>query len=63
VCESCPFFVFVFSVDLILFFCVVTVCLDFVCVFAGSYYFARLLVLKSILFVSSSVLMEVSAFW
>jgi hypothetical protein len=65
-CEGCPFLSsgFVLSVGLILVgFCVVFPGLDSVSVFEGSYYFARLIVLKSILFVSASVLMEVSAFW
>ena len=66
-CESCPFCVFGFFPPVVLilwfFFCVVSVGLDFVRVFAGSYYFARLVVLLSSMFVSCSVLMEVSAFW
>jgi hypothetical protein len=61
VCEGCPFF----SVGLILavfflcYICTFRFCMSFV----GSYYFAPSVVLKSILFVSIWVLMEVSAFW
>jgi hypothetical protein len=44
------------------FFCAVFAGLDFVWVFAESYYFVRLVVLKFILLVSALVLMEESAF-
>ena len=64
VCEGCPCFVFVAFIGLFLvFFCVVFDSLVFVEDSVGSYYFMQLVVLMSILFVFSLVLMRGNAFW
>ena len=64
-CECCPCFVFAYFINLDpgWFVCVVFECLVFVEVFVGSCYFVRLVVLMSIIFVSSLVLVGGNAFW